>query len=118
MRLGQALLNDSVDGQARVLSLPFLDLMTREHTGDVRKDVDGVLQPVHYGLAWRKGSVDRHWTLPGSPLTFEHDGATGGLLWIDPACDFVFVFLTNQFGTDTYARDAALQIMYSALRQS
>lgn len=118
IKLGQALLNDSIDGEARLLSLPWLDLMTRDHTRDIAKQVNGVAQPVHHGLGWRKGSSDGCWTVPCSPRTFEHDGATGSLLWVDPAWSLIVVFLTNQFGVDTHARNAALQIMYSALRRS
>jgi len=113
---GQAYLNDGRHGHGRVLPPAYVDLMTREHTAGLVKLEDGRPIPAHYGLAWRKGSLDG--TRPGSPQAFEHDGATGGLLWVDPVWDLVIVYLTNQFGSDPHIQQAALQAVYGALTRA
>lgn len=110
---GQAYLNDGCHGRDCVLPPAYIDLMTREHTVGLVKLEDGHPIPAHYGLAWRKGSLDG--TRPGSPQAFEHDGATGGLLWVDPTWDLVIVYLTNQFGADLHIQQAALQAVYGAV---
>lgn len=113
---GQAYLHDArgASGAYRLLPPAYIDLMTREHTTGMVTLVDGRPVPAHYALAWRKSSLDGEW--PGSPRAFEHDGAAGGLLWIDPAWDLVFVFLTNAFGAaDVHLPQGALQAVYGAL---
>jgi len=117
-KFGQALLNIAHrqdTEKPQLLSFSHLDLMTREHTAGINKLENDHFQAVHYGLAWRKGILDGHETLPGSPSVFEHDGATGGMLWIDPEWNLIVVFLTNAFGADATVRYNALQVVYSAL---
>jgi len=111
---GQAYLNGGRHGGYHLLAPATIELMTREHTTGLVELVEGRPQPAHYGLGWSKGSL--RGTLPGSPRAFEHSGATGTLLWIDPEWDLVFVFLTNQWGAEDHARLSALQTVYSALR--
>ncbi len=111
---GQAYLNDGRRGAYQLLPPAYIDLVTREHTAGLTKMGDGRAVPAHYALAWRKSALDG--TRPGSPRVFEHDGATGGLLWIDPEWDLVFVYLTNSFGlADAHVQQAALQAAYGAL---
>jgi len=116
IRFGQALLKiaTSQEQNPYILSNAALTLMTREHMTGLTKMENKHTQHVHYSLGWRKGSLGTY-ILPGSPLVFEHDGATGGQLWIDPEWDLVFVFLTNTFGADATLRYGALQTIYSAL---
>jgi CubicO group peptidase (beta-lactamase class C family) len=115
---GQAYLNDGQQdshGAYQLLPPAYIDLMTREHTAGLLKMEDGRAVPAHYALSWRKGSLDG--ARPGSPRVFGHDGATGGLLWIDPEWDLVFVYLTNSFGSaDAHVQQAALQAIYGALK--
>jgi CubicO group peptidase (beta-lactamase class C family) len=115
--LGQTLLRDRAarDGH-RLLSPAAIDLMSREQTAGIPKLEDGRSSPVRYGLTWRKGTLDGRSTLPGSADVFEHDGAVGTWLWIDPQRDLVFAFLTNQAGYDVHTQAAALSVVYSALR--
>ena len=67
-----------------------------------------VPRPQHQTLGWRKGKVDGMDLVPASASVMEHDGATGGQLWLDPAYDLVFVYLSNRFGADTSVRQRAL----------
>ncbi len=55
--------------------------------------------------------------LPGSPRAFEHSGATGTLLWVDPDWDLVVVFLTNLWGAEEHVRLGLLLAVYAALRR-
>lgn len=112
---GQAYLNGGRRGDFQLLAPATIELMTREHTMGLFELVEGQLRPAHYGLGWGKGSLSGH--LPGSPRVFEHSGATGTLLWIDPDWDLVCVFLTNLFGCPDHVRKSALQAVYSALRR-
>lgn len=90
--------------------------MSREQTAGLYKVENDVRVPVKYGLTWRKGTLDGRFSLPGSPDVIEHDGACGTWLWMDPARDLVFAFLTNQ---SAYCVDGAqaraLAAVYSAL---
>lgn len=116
---GQAYLRDArdVSGAPHLLPPAYIGLMTREHTAGLVTLTNGRPVPAHYALAWRKSSLNGEW--PGSPRVFEHDGAAGGLLWIDPAWNLVFVFLTNNLGAaDVYLPQGALQAVYGALDTS
>lgn len=117
LKFGQALLNIAKDkpGAPHLLSSSSLALMTREHTIGLYKLENGQAHLVHYGLAWRKGFADGLEASPGSPYVFEHDGATGGELWLDPEWDLAFVFLTNAFGADQTVRYSALRDIYRSL---
>lgn len=54
-------------------------------------------------------------TVPASPGTFTHGGATGTRLWIDPDRDLVFVFLTNLWGASDTAMFETLAGVYRVL---
>ncbi len=92
--------------------------MTQDHTIGLVRFGDDPSQPVRYGLGWRRGTLDGRSTLPGWPRVFEHDGASGCHLWIDPEWELVYVFLTNRYGLDASPSLAPLQAVYGALRQS
>lgn len=110
IRFGQALLRRD----PALLPPPYVELMSRDQTRGLH--APGVVpRPQHQTLGWRKGKVDGQDVLPASPAVTEHDGATGGQLWLDPARDLVFVYLTNRFGADPGVRQRALQVVYSAL---
>lgn len=113
--LGQALLQTYQRQRHDLLSPAFLDLMTRDHTGNRVHTATGE-SGAHYGLAWRKGQWTGYQTIPASPSVFEHDGAAGGLLWIDPSNNLVVVYLTNNFDADSSVRNGSLQCIYRALR--
>lgn len=112
---GQTYLSGGRRGDALLLASATIALMTREHTTGLLEFVEGRPQPAHYGLGWGKASLGG--MLPGSPHAFEHSGATGTLLWVDPEWDLVFVFLTNQWGVEDHTRKSALQAVYGALHR-
>lgn len=110
IRFGQALLRRD----AELLPPTYIELMSRDQTKGM--PATGVVSsPQHQTLGWRKGKVDGLDMLPASPAVIEHDGATGGQLWLDPKHDLIFVYLTNRFGADLGVRQRALQVVYSAL---
>lgn len=55
------------------------------------------------GLGWDKPTVS-DWagptTLLASPLTFGHTGFTGTCIWVDPAFNLVYVYLSNRVHPD------------------
>ncbi len=114
--LGQALLRDALDGRARVLAGPTLDLMTSLHTKGVPKYELPSTTDGRYGLTWHKPTTLRERTLPGSPRAFSHSGATGTVLWVDPEVDLAVVFLTNHWGIGDDYWSRCLQAVYAAWR--
>lgn len=115
VRFGRAMLGGgSLDG-ARILAASSVELMTREHTGDVL-EAGTPPQPRHHGLGWYLPGRD-----PGSPASdraFGHGGATGGMFIVDPAWDLVVVYLRNEWGADTAPTDAVIEAVYAALDRS
>lgn len=111
---GQAYLNGGRHAGGYLLGPATIELMTREHTTGLVELIEGQAQAAHHGLGWGKASLNGK--MPGSPRAFEHGGATGTLLWVDPQWDLVFVFLTSQWGIEEHVNRAVLQAVYSALR--
>jgi CubicO group peptidase (beta-lactamase class C family) len=111
VRFGRAmLLGGTLDG-TRVLGRPFLELMVREHTADVREVGTG-RRPT-YGLGWALPGIGRG--SPASRTSFGHAGASGSLLIVDPAYDLVIVYLRNEWGAPTTATEEAIQAVYGAV---
>lgn len=111
IRFGQALLRRD----ANLLPALYVELMGRDQTkGMVERGVNAGAR--HQALGWRKGKADGFDVVPGSPSVVEHDGATGGQLWLDPEHDLIFVYLTNRFGADAGVRQRALQVVYGSLK--
>jgi len=115
--LGQALLRDARDGQARVLAQPTLDLMTTLHTEGIPKYELPATTDGRYGLTWHKPTTLRERTMPGSASAFNHSGATGTVLWVDPQADLAVVFLTNHWGIGDDYWSRCLQAVYAAWRR-
>jgi len=114
VRFGQTLLAPTATGG--LLTPATRDLMTRDHTADLLPFDNQGSFPVGYGLGWRRGIIDGRRTLPGSDRVFEHDGATGSELWIDPAADLVIVYLGSAFGADPAVWQTAVADVYSTIR--
>lgn len=106
VKFGQAQLNGN-----HVLNSHTQSWMTKDHTGNLQ-NADG--ETPHYGLAWRKRPLTGYW--PGSPRAFEHDGATGSLLWIDPEYDLVIVYLAASLKADTRDLQHMINAVYGALK--
>lgn len=112
LRFGRAFLGGgSLDGQ-RLLATPFVELMTREHTAGILEAGVPPQEP-RYGLGWGKSGFSG--VRIGSARQFDHGGATGTRLWVDPAYDLVVAFLMNRWGEDDHFSLAAIQAVYAAL---
>ena len=105
VKFGQAQLNGN-----HVLNAHTQSWMTRDHTGNLQ---NADFETPHYGLAWRKRPLTGYW--PGSPRAYEHDGATGSLLWIDPEYDLVIVFLAATFTADGRDVQHVINAVYGAM---
>ncbi len=99
-----------LDG-ARVLSPAFVDLMTREVTVDGLGAAEDVLHGEHYAIGWGKPGP----ASPASASAFGHGGATGTRLWVDPAHDLVFLYLTGVWELGPVPINAVLNAVYAAL---
>lgn len=112
LRFGRAMLGGGELEGARVLAPAFVDLATREVTVDGLGATGDRLADDHYAIGWGK----RGPTSPASPSAFGHGGMSGTRLWIDPAHDLVFVYLTGVWGLPTQPVDAAQNAVYAAVR--
>jgi len=92
---GQMLLNGGVYGDARVLSLASVTAMTQIQTKGIPYPLpDGTRGPA-WGLGcafFQESSIQRRAGL-WSSQAFCHTGASGAVLWVDPAYELVGVFL-------------------------
>ena len=112
LTFGRAMLNGgSLDGR-RVLGRRYVEQMTREQTAGLRDAADPTSDP-HYGLGW--GLAGLGGPLPASRRAFQHGGATGPRLLIDPEADLVVAYLANRWGLGDEFSLAAIQAVYGAL---
>lgn len=111
LRFGRAMLRGGELDGARVLSPAFLDLMTREVTVGGLGATEDVLRGEHYAIGWGKPGP----ASPASAAAFGHGGATGTRLWIDPAHDLVFLYVTGVWDLPPATINAVLNAAYAAL---
>ena len=111
LRFGRAILRRGELDGVRVLSPAFVDLMTREVTVNGLGAATDVLRAEHYAVGWGKPGV----ASPASPSAFGHGGATGTRLWVDPAHDLVFVYLTGVWEMPHTPINAVHDAVYAAL---
>ena len=111
LRFGRAMLRGGeLDGE-RVLSPAFVDLMTREVTIDGLGAAEDVQRAEHYAIGWGKPGI----ASPASPSSFGHGGASGTRLWVDPAHDLVFLYLTGVWEMGHEPINAVHHAVYAAL---
>lgn len=110
---GEALLHAGRRGKYQLLSPPAIATMTSNHTPGIVEIVDGRSDPVKFGLGWRKPLRDGG--VISSDASYGHAGTTGTYLWIDPAWELVFVFLTNRWGQERDTPRRILNAVYGAL---
>lgn len=111
LRFGRAMLRGGeLDGE-RVLGSRVLELMAREVTVNGLGAAADRLADDHYAIGWGKQGT----ATPGSPAAFGHGGVSGTRLWIDPAEDLVFVYLTGVWGLPGTVIDDVLLAVYAAL---
>lgn len=97
VRFGQMLLRRG----APVLSPAAFQTMTSLHTAGIPNRTGQGEFASYYGLGFTKsgpGSDNGPSAELRTPQGFGHGGATGTYLWVEPALDLVFVFLTNRWG--------------------
>jgi CubicO group peptidase (beta-lactamase class C family) len=91
-KLGQMLLQEGVYGGTRYYKAETVRTFSNKQFDSSRR-----------GLGWDK-PVQSDWNGPtsmkASPLTFGHTGFTGTCIWIDPAFDLVYIFLSNRVYPD------------------
>lgn len=91
-KLGQMWLQKGYYGGQRFYKPETVELFASRQFTDSRR-----------GLGWDK-STPSDWngptTLYASPLTFGHTGFTGTCIWVDPAFNLVYVFLSNRVMPD------------------
>jgi CubicO group peptidase (beta-lactamase class C family) len=112
---GQAYLRGGEYGGYHLLSPASIEVMTQHHTAGGRQFGTG--DRFNYGLGWGKPSLPHDGDVPASERAYGHAGITGTLLWIDPAYDLVFVFLSNRWGIvdPSEASMRALNAVYGAV---
>jgi CubicO group peptidase (beta-lactamase class C family) len=111
LRFGRAMLRGGELDGVRVLGRPILDLMTREVTVNGLGTTGDRLLDDHYGIGWGKPGAGS----PASPLAFGHGGVSGTRLWIDPAHDLVYVYLTGFWGGAGEAIDSVELALYGSI---
>ncbi len=91
----QMLLNGGVINGTRYLSKETIDLFTAYHSNFSRR-----------GFGFDKPEKDNYRRpdpypcLSASPLTYGHTGYTGTCVWVDPAYNLVYIFLSNRVNPD------------------
>jgi serine-type D-Ala-D-Ala carboxypeptidase len=112
LRFGRAMLGGGELEGVQVLAPAFVDLATREVTVDGLGAAGDRLADDHYAIGWGKPGA----ASPASASAFGHGGMSGTRLWIDPAHDLVFVYLTGVWGLPTQPIDAVQNAVYAAVR--
>jgi beta-N-acetylhexosaminidase len=117
-KLFQMMLNRGVYAGERFIGKETIDLFTREPLG-----INGNRR----GLGFDKPEKDL--TKPGpaclsaSPASYGHTGFTGTMVWVDPAYDLIFIFLSNRVFPDSEntklmemnVRTDVQQVVYNAI---
>jgi len=111
LRFGRAMLRGGELDGARVLSPAFVELMTREVTVDGLGAAEDVQRAEHYAIGWGTRGVSS----VASASAFGHGGATGTRLWVDPAHDLVFVYLSGIWEMPHEPINAVQHAVYAAL---
>jgi CubicO group peptidase (beta-lactamase class C family) len=110
----QMMLNGGVLNGKRILSKTAVDVMTRNHTGDLKAGHGAGLS---FGLTWNvvrtaEGELDL-----ASNGTYSHGGAWGTFGWVDPALEMVGVFMIQRVPGGSREERAAFEtIARSAAR--
>ena len=98
-RFAEAIRNGGTLDGVRILSPATVAAMTRDRLTGLPAFAAEHDRP-RQGLAWILGGPRNHrYGDLTSPATHGHHGATCSLLWIDPANEITFVFLSNKEGS-------------------
>lgn len=107
-RFAQMFLDEGRGPYGQVLSPATVKTMIRDQWPHLEQHEPDVTWRGGLGLGWGLRGDRQMWYVSelATPGTFSHSGATGALLWADPAWELVGVLLTNQAGesASAYAR--------------
>jgi beta-N-acetylhexosaminidase len=117
-KLLQMMLNGGEYGGERFVSRETIELFTKDYQG---------ISGSRRGLGFDKPEPDK--SKPGSsclsasPVSYGHTGFTGTIIWVDPAYDLIYVFLSNRVYPDaannklleTNVRTDIQQVVYNAI---
>jgi CubicO group peptidase (beta-lactamase class C family) len=111
-RFYQMMLNrGTLDGK-RLLSPSSVDVMARNHTGDLKAGHD---PGMGFGLTWNVVKENLG-TLTGESIgAFGHGGAFGTYGWVDPARQLVGVFMVQSTSDSRAVRDAFVGMANAAV---
>ena len=116
--LFQMILNNGYYGGRQYLKPETIKLFTKRHPRSTRR-----------GIGWDMKQMDsnkmQNMADEASPFTYGHSGFTGTVVWIDPAEDLVFIFLSNRTYPSMRSntlhkknyRPRLQQIVYKALKK-
>ena len=94
-KLYQLLLNGGELNGVRLLKKETIDFFTAYHSNISRRGL-GFDKPEKDNA----GSKDPYPSVYASPKTFGHTGFTGTCVWVDPAYNLVYIFLSNRVCPD------------------
>jgi len=110
-KFGRAMLSHGAAPNGYQLLQPeTVALMVDLHTEEVRGADD---EKVYHGLSWDKPAVPAY---PNAPAeAYFHGGATGSMLWIDPVNEFVFVFLSSHWDSESVHLRRIVNALYDSI---
>ncbi len=107
--LYQAMLNQGAYNGVRILSKASVEVMTTNHTGDLKTSTPGG----GWGLGWYVIKDNSGTLLFQSIGTFGHGGRFGTYCFIDPKRDMIGIFMIHREGGSD-ERNAFVEMAYSA----
>jgi CubicO group peptidase (beta-lactamase class C family) len=116
MRFAEALRNGGVGENGRIVSPAMVELMRRNHTGEMRNDLfnfarewrDWPSFPANLGIGIALRGTGMHPSYFGhltSPNTFGYMGLGSTLFWVDPARQLTFTCMTTGLIEETASAD-------------
>lgn len=123
-RFMQMLLNRGELGGARILKPETVDLMARNHIGDLTVGLDGTTSragadTVRFGLDFAIHTAPDRANVPFGKGTYYWGGLAGTWFWIDPVNDLAFVGMIQNLGGNRPGgmdfRDGSARLVYAAL---
>lgn len=123
-RFMQMLLNRGELGGARILKPDTVDLMARNHIGNLTVGLDGTssragADNVRFGLDFAIHTAPERAGVPFGKGTYYWGGLAGTWFWVDPVNDLAFVGMIQNLGGNRPGgmdfRDGSARLVYAAL---
>ena len=105
------MLNGLAGRERTIVSHARIATMTRPHHWGLYSHTVG--KNAYYGPGWGEPGDDGR--VLTTPAAFFYIGVTSALLWTEPDYDFVFAYLTNQWGGESREAYMALTTVLSAI---